>query len=148
MLSMRNVAAALTVAVSLGFSAQAGAQEITGAGATFPAPAYTKWGEAFKQASGIGLNYQGIELGSNQNVSGMTHLHLDIWTANSTGLNVFLISPGPAEKPYKLTVPTSGWSSVDIPLSEFSPTVNLSNVFQFKFEGNGKIYLDNILFYK
>lgn len=95
-----------------------------------------------------GLNYQGMQLGSNQNVSGMTHLHLDVWTANSTSLNVFLISPGPAEKPYKLTVPTSGWASVDIPLTEFTPTVNLANVFQFKFEGDGKIYLDNILFYK
>lgn len=95
-----------------------------------------------------GLNYQGMQLGSDQNVSGMTHLHLDVWTANSTALNVYLISPGPAEKPYKLTVPTSGWSSVDIPLSEFTPVVDLTKVFQFKFEGNGKIYLDNILFYK
>ena len=95
-----------------------------------------------------GLNYQGMQLGSNQNLSSMTHLHLDFWTANSTALNVFLISPGPAEKPYKLTVPTSGWTSVDIPLTEFTPVVDLTKVFQFKFEGNGKIYLDNILFYK
>lgn len=95
-----------------------------------------------------GLNYQGIQLGSNQNLSGMSYLHLDFWTANSTALKVFIISPGPAEKPYTLTVPSSGWASVDIPLTEFTPVVNLSNVFQFKFEGNGKIYLDNILFYK
>jgi hypothetical protein len=94
-----------------------------------------------------GLNYQGIQLGSNQNLSGMTHLHLDFWTANSTALKVFIISPGPVETPYTLTVPTSGWSSVDIPLTEFTP-VDLTNVFQFKFEGNGKIYLDNILFRK
>ena len=94
-----------------------------------------------------GLNYQGIQLGSNQNVSGMTHLHLDFWTANSTSLQVFLISPGPAEKPYSLTVPTSGWTSIDIPLTAFAPTVDLANVFQFKFEGNGNIYLDNILFH-
>lgn len=94
-----------------------------------------------------GLNYQGIQLGSNQNVSGMTHLHLDFWTANSTSLNVFLISPGPAEKPFTLTVPTSGWTSIDIPLTAFTPTVDLANVFQFKFEGNGNIYLDNILFH-
>ena len=94
-----------------------------------------------------GLNYQGIQLGSNQNVSGMTHLHLDFWTANSTSLNVFLISPGPAEKPFTLTVPTSGWTSIDIPLTTFTPTVDLANVFQFKFEGNGNIYLDNILFH-
>lgn len=94
-----------------------------------------------------GLNYQGIQLGSNQNVSNMTHLHLDFWTANSTALNVFIISPGPAEKPYTLTVPTSGWTSVDIPLTEFTPVVDLTNLIQFKFEGNGNIYLDNILFH-
>ena len=92
-----------------------------------------------------GLNYQGIQLGSNQNVSGMNFLHLDFWTANSTDLNVFIISPGPVETPVRLTVPTSGWSSIDIPLSAFAP-VNLSNLIQFKFEGNGDIYLDNIYF--
>jgi hypothetical protein len=95
-----------------------------------------------------GLNYQGIQLGSNQNLSTFTHLHLDFWTANSTALQVFIISPGPAEKPYTLTVPTSGWTSINIPLTEFTPVVDLSQVFQFKFEGNGTIYLDNILFYK
>lgn len=93
-----------------------------------------------------GLNYQGLQLGSNQNVSAMTHLHLDFWTASSTALNVFIISPGPVETPYVLTVPTSGWSSVDIPLTAFTP-VDLTNLIQFKFEGNGKIYLDNILFH-
>ncbi len=94
-----------------------------------------------------GLNYQGVQLGSNQNVSGMEFLHLDVWTANSSALNVYLISPGPQEKAYALPVPTSGWSSIDIPLSAFSG-VNLSDVFQFKFDGNGTIYLDNIYFHK
>lgn len=92
-----------------------------------------------------GLNYQGIQLGSPQNVSALGFLHLDFWTANSGALNVFLISPGPVETPIALTVPTSGWSSIDIPLSSFAP-VNLSNVIQLKFEGNGDIYLDNIYF--
>ncbi|MEI8047971.1 MAG: Ig-like domain-containing protein [Bacteroidota bacterium] len=94
-----------------------------------------------------GLNYQGIQLGSAQNVSAMSYLHLDFWSANSTSLKVYLISTGPVEKPYTLTVPTTGWSSVDIPLSSFSP-VNLSGVIQLKFDGNGDIYLDNILFRK
>ncbi|MBP1675026.1 MAG: hypothetical protein H6Q24_1164, partial [Bacteroidetes bacterium] len=80
-------------------------------------------------------------------VTAMGNLHLDIWTANSTLLNVFLISPGPVEKSFALTVPTSGWSGVDIPLSSFSP-VDLANVFQLKFEGNGDIFIDNIYFYK
>lgn len=94
-----------------------------------------------------GLNYQGLQLNGSQDVSGMTHLHLDIWTANSSVLSVFLISPGPVETPYALPVPTSGWVSVEIPLSEFSP-VDLTDVFQFKFEGNGDIYLDNIYFHR
>jgi hypothetical protein len=93
-----------------------------------------------------GLNYQGLEFGSPQNVSGRSFLHLDYYSANATALEVFLISPGPVETPYKLTVPTNaGWNSVDIPLSAFAP-VALNNVFQMKFVGNGTIYLDNILF--
>jgi phosphate transport system substrate-binding protein len=37
--------------------------EITGAGATFPYPIYSKWAEAYKKSSGIGLNYQSIGSG-------------------------------------------------------------------------------------
>jgi len=36
------------------------AADITGAGATFPFPIYAKWAEAYKEKSGIGLNYQSI----------------------------------------------------------------------------------------
>lgn len=93
-----------------------------------------------------GLNYQGIQLGSNQNVSSKTFLHIDYYTANSTSLKIYLISPGPVETPYTLTVPSmGGWQSIDIPLTSFSP-VDLSNVFQLKFDGNGDIYMDNIYF--
>lgn len=97
-----------------------------------------------------GLNYQGTDWSGNaQNVSAMTHLHVDYWTANSTALNVSVISSGPVEKAKALTVPTGGnWTSVDIPLTDFAPPVNLSNVIQFKFDGNGDIYLDNLYFYK
>ena len=42
------------------------AQSITGAGATFPAPLYAKWGEAVKTATGIELNYQAIGSGGGQ----------------------------------------------------------------------------------
>jgi len=94
-----------------------------------------------------GLNYQGIQLAGSQNISAMSYLHLDYWSATSTSLSVYLISSGPVETPKVLNVPTSGWTSVDIPLSEFSP-VDLSDIIQFKFEGNGDIYLDNILFHK
>ena len=100
-----------------------------------------------------GLNYQGLQLLGTNDVSGMTHLHIDYWTNNSDALNVFLISPGPAETPSALSVPTSGWVSVDIPLTDFSSVVDLSNLIQFKFDNNGSetlgnVYLDNIYFHK
>ena len=94
-----------------------------------------------------GLNYQGIVLGSSLDVAAMDYLHLDYWTDNSTTLNTYMISTGPVETAYGLPVPTSGWKSVDIPLSAFT-LVDLADVIQFKFDGNGTIYLDNIYFYK
>jgi phosphate transport system substrate-binding protein len=39
------------------------AADISGAGATFPYPIYAKWAEAYKQQTGIGLNYQSIGSG-------------------------------------------------------------------------------------
>jgi phosphate transport system substrate-binding protein len=39
------------------------AADLTGAGATFPYPIYSKWSEAYKAATGIGLNYQSIGSG-------------------------------------------------------------------------------------
>ena len=39
------------------------AADISGAGATFPAPVYTKWAEAYRAKTGVGLNYQAIGSG-------------------------------------------------------------------------------------
>ena len=43
--------------------AVAQAADISGAGATFPYPIYSKWADAYKQQTGIGLNYQSIGSG-------------------------------------------------------------------------------------
>jgi phosphate transport system substrate-binding protein len=61
---IRLVLAGLVVA---GPVARACAQQITGAGATFPAPLYTKWGEVARGAIGVELNYQAIGSGGGQN---------------------------------------------------------------------------------
>ncbi len=50
------------VAAMLAASA-ANAADMTGAGATFPAPVYSKWAESYKTATGNGLNYQPIGSG-------------------------------------------------------------------------------------
>ncbi|MBR7793538.1 phosphate ABC transporter substrate-binding protein PstS [Undibacterium sp. FT147W] len=57
---IKSLVAAVGVAAT--FSV-AHAADITGAGATFPYPIYAKWAEAYKKATGNGLNYQSIGSG-------------------------------------------------------------------------------------
>jgi phosphate transport system substrate-binding protein len=45
-------------------STSAYAADITGAGATFPYPVYSKWADAYKKETGNGLNYQSIGSGA------------------------------------------------------------------------------------
>jgi len=55
------LAAFLAVAA---IAAPAQAADITGAGATFPYPIYSKWADAYKKETGNGLNYQSIGSGA------------------------------------------------------------------------------------
>ena len=48
---------------ALAVAAVAQAADISGAGATFPYPIYSKWADAYKTATGVGLNYQSIGSG-------------------------------------------------------------------------------------
>ena len=45
-------------------AASASAQDMTGAGATFPAPIYAKWADAYNKATGARLNYQSVGSGA------------------------------------------------------------------------------------
>lgn len=95
------------------------------------------------------LNYQGVQFANPVNASGMSFLHMDIWTPNCTAFKVFLINPGPVEQAVTLTPTLSGWNSYDINLSQYA-NINLSNIIQFKLEGvpfgGSKVYVDNIYF--
>ena len=52
--------AVMTAVASAIVSTSVFATDITGAGATFPFPVYSKWAEAYKDKSGVGVNYQSI----------------------------------------------------------------------------------------
>ena len=54
---LKTVAATVFTCIAMG---SAMAADITGAGATFPFPIYSKWAEAYKAATGTGMNYQSI----------------------------------------------------------------------------------------
>jgi phosphate transport system substrate-binding protein len=59
---------ATVLAFGLGaFSVAAQAQQITGAGSSFAAPIYGKWGDAASGATGIKLNYQAVGSGAGIN---------------------------------------------------------------------------------
>jgi phosphate transport system substrate-binding protein len=59
---------ATAVAIGLAaFTVSAQAQQITGAGSTFAAPIYSKWGDASSAATGVKLNYQAIGSGAGIN---------------------------------------------------------------------------------
>ncbi len=55
---------ALVAGMAVAASVSVHAQEITGAGATFPFPIYAKWADAYKKESGVGMNYQSIGSGA------------------------------------------------------------------------------------
>ncbi len=59
----KSLALAASVAGLFGVSA-AQAQDVTGAGATFPAPIYAKWADAYNKATGARINYQSVGSGA------------------------------------------------------------------------------------
>jgi len=58
---MKTILAAGAIAAAIAYPAIA--IDISGAGATFPYPIYAKWADAYKKATGSGLNYQSIGSG-------------------------------------------------------------------------------------
>ena len=58
--SLATVAGIATLTYSLG----AIAQDVTGAGASFPAPLYSKWASDYNKATGVKINYQSVGSGA------------------------------------------------------------------------------------
>jgi phosphate transport system substrate-binding protein len=86
-------AALIGAAACVALASPTSAAEITGAGATFPYPAYAKWAAAYKDKSGVALNYQSIGSGggikqikSNTVDFGASDMPLDPKDLNDAGL--------------------------------------------------------------
>src|SRR5579864_7576836 len=62
-MSFFSVRRALAAVATLSLAVTAQATDISGAGATFPYPVYSKWADAYKTQTGVGLNYQSIGSG-------------------------------------------------------------------------------------
>ncbi|MEO7055215.1 MAG: phosphate ABC transporter substrate-binding protein PstS, partial [Caldimonas sp.] len=61
---MHVVSRFLIVSATALLASPAFAQDITGAGASFPAPVYAKWADAYNKATGVRINYQSVGSGA------------------------------------------------------------------------------------
>ena len=111
----------------------------------------------------IGVNFVGIETTSSLvDASGMTHLHVDLWTPDATEIRLKLVDfgadmafGGGDDSEHELTFDTSGsqgqWISLDIPLADFTGLTSRTNLAQYIISatppGASTIYLDNLYFY-
>ncbi|MFC2186945.1 hypothetical protein ACFCT7_06450 [Fulvivirgaceae bacterium LMO-SS25] len=111
-------------------------------------------GNAIKKYSA--LDFVGIEAVSNPiNIEGMTHVHIDVWSADFTsfGLKLVDFAPGGATE-HQVNFPglaTGQWVSLDIPLSEFTALTTRQNISQFILVGQPTgattVHFDNLYFY-
>ncbi|MBX2926428.1 MAG: T9SS type A sorting domain-containing protein [Saprospiraceae bacterium] len=108
------------------------------------------------------LDFVGIETVANQiNATDMTHIHIDVWSANFTFFGIKLVDFGAdgafgggddVEHQINLTAPAQGqWLSLDLPLSDFTGLTTRANVAQYILVGQpvgaNTIYVDNVYFY-
>src|SRR6476660_10561172 len=64
LITFRMTRIAAIGAMAMSFAGLASAQEVTGAGASFPAPLYSKWAADYNKATGVKINYQSVGSGA------------------------------------------------------------------------------------
>jgi len=108
------------------------------------------------------LDFVGIETVANQlNITGMTHLHMDVWSPNFTLFGVKLVDFGAngvfqggddVEHQVDFTSPAQAeWVSLDIPLNDFTGLTTREHIAQYILvgqpTGSTTVYVDNFYFY-
>jgi len=127
-----------------GYAGGAGFYDVSGGGGInvlyYPAPV-TIWG---------------IDFSANPiNVAGCTNLHVDVWSPTATTNDIRLVNTvgGSQQADATNVIVTSGWNSLNIPLSVFTihnPAMSLNGICQVGIVGDGSAsstyYVDNIYF--
>lgn len=98
------------------------------------------------------FNYLGWQTATPIDASTCTGLHMDIWAATAGDLRVFPIYGGAGlttnDSKFKVVSLKEGWNSVDFNLATDFAGLDLSSIFQFKFDqGASQQYaIDNVYF--
>lgn len=128
---------------------------------------YPNWGQATQVSyTNVGgdttlgytaLNYEGVAFSNPLDISNFDSLHLDIWSANCSSLDIRLINStavqntgNPIQPNVTLALKNSGWNSFSIPISQFTG-LKLNVLDQMSFtaltpSSGANIYLQNIYF--
>jgi hypothetical protein len=108
------------------------------------------------------LDFAGVETVANQlDITGMTHLHVDLWSADFTFFGIKLVDFGAdgafgggddSEHQVNINAPAQEeWVSLDIPLTDFAGLTGQSNIAQYIIvgqpTGTTTVFLDNMFFY-
>jgi len=129
---LKTLIAAMSATIALGAAASAQATDITGAGATFPAPIYAKWAEQYHAQTGVGLNYQAIGSGG-----------------GIKQIKAKTVEFGASDKPLKIgELNAAGLFQFPTVMGGVVPVINVPGIApgQVKLTGNvlAEIYLGNI----
>ena len=96
------------------------------------------------------FSYNGITFPA-QNLSTFTNLHIDVWSATATTIELKLVSLNPLqEQAVFKTVAAGVWTSIVVPLSDYSAP-NKTKIEQMVLAINpagGTVYVDNMYFSK
>ena len=121
-----KILAAACAALALAAAPSAHAADISGAGATFPAPVYAKWAEVYRGQTRVGLNYQAIGSGGGiKQVQAKT------------------VAFGATDKPLKpAELAASGLYQFPTVMGGVTPIVNLPGMTPGKLRLNGPVLAD------
>ncbi|MDD4928659.1 MAG: phosphate ABC transporter substrate-binding protein PstS [Gallionella sp.] len=117
---LKQIIIAIAAASTFAYASASFATDITGAGATFPYPAYAKWAEAYKAQSGTNMNYQSI--GSGGGIKQITAKTVDFGASDKP------LTPEELDKAGLMQFPTI--------IGGVVPVINVNGV------ENGKLHLD------
>lgn len=121
------------------------------------------WGEfdldGDKMLQYTNLSYQGLDITTAIDASTQEYIHIDVWTAEVTSIDIFPLPNGvaPADERFiSLPLVANQWNSFDIPLSDFTDQgLPIDDIKQFKFTqttfddwGAGTVFIDNLYFWK
>ena len=122
-LSIRSTIATAALALSC---LPALAQDVTGAGASFPAPVYAKWADAYAKATGVHINYQSVGSG-----------------AGIKQINAKTVDFGASDAPLKDDeLASSGLIQFPMVIGGVVPVVNIAGVAPGKLRLNGQVLGD------